>query len=134
MIGTGRPANQAFIAQLGEIPVTTAGSPVRPAWPPPSLTPKRVAMGAPMADRLIDTYGAPAGYLFAFAAGLATVAIAVLRRRDLAPPPGRDQGTRTSSGEKPTSSAGFAVHDGHHSSGPSPHTAAGPALPAMAWT
>jgi MFS family permease len=42
------------------------------------------ALGAPLAGRLIDAYGAPAGYLFAFAAGLAAVAIAVGRRRDLA--------------------------------------------------
>jgi hypothetical protein len=44
------------------------------------------ALGAPVAGRLIDAHGAPAGYLFAFAAGLAAVAIAVLRRRDLASP------------------------------------------------
>ncbi len=48
------------------------------------------ALGAPLAGRLIDTYGASAGYLFAFAAGLAAVAIAVLRRRDLSPRPARD--------------------------------------------
>jgi predicted MFS family arabinose efflux permease len=42
------------------------------------------ALGAPLAGRLIDAHGAPAGYLFAFAAGLAAVVIAVLRRRDLA--------------------------------------------------
>jgi hypothetical protein len=41
------------------------------------------ALGAPLAGRLIDSSGAPAGYLFALAAGLAAVAIAVLRRRDL---------------------------------------------------
>jgi hypothetical protein len=52
------------------------------------------ALGAPLAGRLIDSYGAPAGYLFAFAAGLAAVAIAVLRRRDLAPRRARDRGTR----------------------------------------
>jgi MFS family permease len=50
------------------------------------------ALGAPLAGRLIDSYGAPAGYLFAFAAGLAAVAIAVLRRHDLAPPPGPEPG------------------------------------------
>ena len=43
------------------------------------------ALGAPLAGHLIDLHGAPAGYLFAFAAGLTAVAIAVLRRRDLAP-------------------------------------------------
>jgi hypothetical protein len=41
------------------------------------------ALGAPLAGRLIDSSGAPAGYLFALAAGLAAIAIAVLRRRDL---------------------------------------------------
>ncbi len=50
------------------------------------------ALGAPLAGRLIDFRGAPAGYLFAFAAGLAAVAIAVLRRRNLAPPPGQGPG------------------------------------------
>ncbi len=44
------------------------------------------AVGAPVAGRLIDAHGAPAGYLFAFAAGLAGVMIAVLCRRSLAPP------------------------------------------------
>ena len=43
------------------------------------------ALGAPLAGRLIDTAGAPAGYLFAFAAGLAAVAIATAGRRYLAP-------------------------------------------------
>jgi hypothetical protein len=47
------------------------------------------ALGAPLAGHLIDLHGAPAGYLFAFAAGLTAVAIAVLRRRDLAPGPPR---------------------------------------------
>ena len=47
------------------------------------------ALGAPLAGRLIDLHGAPAGYLFAFAAGLTAVAIAVLRRRDLAAAPPR---------------------------------------------
>jgi MFS family permease len=42
------------------------------------------ALGAPLAGRLIDLRGAPAGYLFAFAAGLAAVAITLLRRRALA--------------------------------------------------
>jgi len=46
------------------------------------------ALGAPVAGRLIDLHGAPAGYLFAFAAGLAAIAIAVLHRRDLALPSG----------------------------------------------
>ena len=43
------------------------------------------ALGAPLAGRLIDAAGAPAGYLFAFAAGLAAVAIATAGRRYLAP-------------------------------------------------
>jgi hypothetical protein len=51
------------------------------------------AVGAPLAGRLIDFRGAPAGYLFAFAAGLAAVAITLLRRSRLTaspdPPPGR---------------------------------------------
>jgi MFS family permease len=45
------------------------------------------AVGAPLAGHLIDRHGAPAGYLFAFAAGLVAVAIAVLRRGVLAPAP-----------------------------------------------
>jgi len=51
------------------------------------------ALGAPLAGRLIDSYGAPAGYLFAFAAGLAAVTITILCRRGLAPRQ-PDQGTR----------------------------------------
>jgi MFS family permease len=43
------------------------------------------ALGAPLAGHLIDTHGAPAGYLFSLAAGLAAVAITLLRRSDLAP-------------------------------------------------
>ncbi len=42
------------------------------------------ALGAPLAGYLIDSYGAAAGYLFAFAVGLAAVAITISRRRDLA--------------------------------------------------
>ncbi|HEY5987990.1 MAG TPA: MFS transporter [Streptosporangiaceae bacterium] len=42
------------------------------------------ALGAPLAGHLIDSYGAAAGYLFAFAVGLAAVAVTVLRRQDLA--------------------------------------------------
>jgi hypothetical protein len=53
------------------------------------------ALGAPLAGRLIDLRGAPAGYLFAFAAGLAAVAIAVLRRRDLAFPSGPGPGLQS---------------------------------------
>jgi MFS family permease len=45
------------------------------------------ALGAPLAGGLIDSYGAAAGYLFAFAVGLAAVAITIARRRDLAPQP-----------------------------------------------
>jgi len=44
------------------------------------------ALGAPLAGYLIDSSGAPAGYLFAFTAGLAAMAITVLRRHDLASP------------------------------------------------
>jgi MFS transporter len=43
------------------------------------------AVGAPLAGRLIDTAGASAGYLFAFGAGLAALAVTALRR-------GRDTG------------------------------------------
>jgi MFS family permease len=39
------------------------------------------ALGAPLAGRLIDAHAASAGYLFAFAAGLAAVAIVVLGLR-----------------------------------------------------
>jgi predicted MFS family arabinose efflux permease len=42
------------------------------------------ALGAPLAGRLIDGHGAAAGYLFAFAAGLAAIAITSLRRRHIA--------------------------------------------------
>jgi len=42
------------------------------------------ALGAPLAGRLIDFRGPPAGYLFASAAGLAAVAIALLHHRRLA--------------------------------------------------
>jgi len=42
------------------------------------------ALGAPLAGRLIDFRGAPAGYLFAFAAGLAALTITLLQRRQLA--------------------------------------------------
>jgi MFS family permease len=41
------------------------------------------AVGAPLAGQLIDARGASAGYLFALAAGLAGVAITVMRRRTL---------------------------------------------------
>jgi len=44
------------------------------------------ALGASLGGHLIDSRGAPAGYLFAFAAGLAGLAIAVLCRRTLASP------------------------------------------------
>ena len=37
--------------------------------------------------RLIDAGGAPAGYLFAFAAGLAAVSVVIVRRRCLTPAP-----------------------------------------------
>lgn len=43
------------------------------------------SLGAPLAGRLIDLHGAPAGYLFAFAAGLAGLAIASVCRRGLLP-------------------------------------------------
>ena len=59
------------------------------------------ALGAPLAGRLIDLRGAPAGYLFAFAAGLAAVAIAVLRRRDLALPSGPGPDSRADRPEHP---------------------------------
>jgi len=42
------------------------------------------ALGAPLVGQLIDFRGAPAGYLFAFAAGLAALAITLLQRRQLA--------------------------------------------------
>jgi MFS family permease len=53
------------------------------------------AVGAPLAGHLIDSYGAPAGYLFAFTAGLAAVAITLIHRARLTALPGRDQATRT---------------------------------------
>ena len=66
------------------------------------------ALGAPLAGRLIDLHGAPAGYLFAFAAGLAAVAIAVLRRRDLASRRAQDSsapGQATAPASVPSSTA-----------------------------
>jgi predicted MFS family arabinose efflux permease len=42
------------------------------------------AFGAPVAGHLIDAHGAIAGYLFAFAAGLAALAITVWRHHDVA--------------------------------------------------
>jgi MFS family permease len=41
------------------------------------------ALGAPVTGHLIDTYGAAAGYLFSFAAGLAALSITALYRRHL---------------------------------------------------
>ncbi len=41
------------------------------------------ALGAPLAGQLIDFRGAPAGYLFAFAAGLVAVTITLLQRHRL---------------------------------------------------
>jgi predicted MFS family arabinose efflux permease len=49
------------------------------------------AVGAPLAGHLIDSYGAPAGYLFAFTAGLAAVAITLLGRHQLTAPPGHPE-------------------------------------------
>lgn len=49
------------------------------------------ALGAPLAGHLIDSHGAPAGYLFAFTAGLAAVAIVTAGRRYLAPPQAQDE-------------------------------------------
>jgi predicted MFS family arabinose efflux permease len=42
------------------------------------------AVGAPIAGRLIDSHGAAAGYLFAFAVGLAALAVTMLWHRHLA--------------------------------------------------
>ncbi len=50
------------------------------------------AVGAPLAGHLIDAAGAPAGYLFAFAAGTAAVAVAILGRRPLTAAPGPGTG------------------------------------------
>jgi MFS family permease len=46
------------------------------------------ALGAPLAGHLIDAFGAPAGYLFAVAAGLIAVAITLPYRRRLTALPG----------------------------------------------
>jgi MFS family permease len=46
------------------------------------------ALGAPLAGHLIDSSGAPAGYLFALAAGLTALAITLPYRRRLTAPPG----------------------------------------------
>jgi MFS family permease len=43
------------------------------------------ALGAPLAGIIVDARGAAAGYLFGVAAGLAGLAVALLRRRDLTP-------------------------------------------------
>jgi Major Facilitator Superfamily len=45
------------------------------------------ALGAPLAGSVIDTRGAAAGYLFAFAVGLLGVAFVALRHKDLADSP-----------------------------------------------
>ena len=42
------------------------------------------ALGAALAGRLIDSHGAGAGYLLAFAVGMIALGIAILRRRHLA--------------------------------------------------
>ena len=47
------------------------------------------SLGAPLAGHLIDLRGAPAGYLFALAAGLTAVAITLLHRRRLTAPSGQ---------------------------------------------
>jgi predicted MFS family arabinose efflux permease len=52
------------------------------------------ALGAPLAGHLIDSSGAPAGYLFAFTAGLAAVAITLPCRHWLTALPGPRPGTR----------------------------------------
>ena len=44
------------------------------------------ALGAPIAGHLIDAGGAAAGYLFAFTAGLAAIAITLACRRKLTSP------------------------------------------------
>jgi predicted MFS family arabinose efflux permease len=60
------------------------------------------AVGAPFAGRLIDAAGAPAGYLFAFGAGLAAVTIVASRRRclTLTPQPAIQAGGRGGSSER----------------------------------
>jgi hypothetical protein len=79
------------------------------------------ALGAPLAGALIDSRGAAAGYLFAFAAGLAAVAITSTRRRDLAPQPGT-AGAPPPAGGRRTRLRGQQLHnpithhhpEGHH--------------------
>jgi predicted MFS family arabinose efflux permease len=41
------------------------------------------AIGSSIVGRLVDAHGASAGYLFALAAGIAAIAILVIRYRDL---------------------------------------------------
>jgi MFS family permease len=66
------------------------------------------ALGAPLAGHLIDLRGAPAGYLFAFTAGLAAVAIALLGRHRLTAPPGHPdmKASDAAPGHRPTDSPG----------------------------
>jgi len=52
------------------------------------------ALGAALAGRLIDFRGAPARYLFAFAAGLAALAITLLQRCQLTATPRSNQPPR----------------------------------------
>ena len=66
------------------------------------------ALGAPIAGHLIDASGAPAGYLFAFTAGLAAVAITLLGGHRLTEPPGHPgmQASGAAPGHRPTDSPG----------------------------
>jgi MFS family permease len=49
----------------------------------PTASSAGTAIGAPLAGHLVDSHGAGAGYLFAFAAGLAALAFIAVRRRRL---------------------------------------------------
>ena len=89
--GLGISATLASSYQVAEMAVPAGQRTEAMSWLTTAAA-TGTALGAPLAGRLIDAHGAPAGYLFAFAAGLVAVAITVLRRHQLASPPGPGPG------------------------------------------
>jgi MFS family permease len=91
--GLGISASLASSYQLAEMAVPPGQRTEAMSW----LTTAAAigtAPGAPLADRLIDFRGAPAGYLFAFTAGLAALTITLLQRRQLTTRPRNNQPSR----------------------------------------
>lgn len=86
--GLGISATLASSYRLAEMAVPAGQRTEAMAWLTTAAA-TGTALGAPLAGHLIDLRGAPAGYLFAFAAGLAALTIMLLQRRRLtARPPG----------------------------------------------